>query len=170
LVTPTSQIVGVQAVNCALDENKGLPPFTTKSIQFINLVKGVYGKTPVPVDPEFRFKIAGVREETPYETKYYKKQDNPVFLEYGGVPLAANEKEALLLELFPSVAHEFLKRKVEDEYMAKIWEIEEEKRLRIEAEKEAYESLSNEEKERILLQGLYNYQGVSFPEGAIGLS
>jgi len=170
LVTPTSQIVGVQAVNCALDENKGLPPFTTKSIQFVNLVKGIYGKTPVPIDPEFRFKISGVREETAYDTKYYKKQDNPVFEEYGGVPIAANEKEALLLELFPSVAHEFLKKKVEDRYLAEIWEVEEEKRLKIEAEKEAYESLSNDEKERLLMKGLYNYQGVSFPELPIGLS
>ncbi|MEI6575872.1 MAG: carboxylase [Bacteroidota bacterium] len=170
LVTPTSQIVGVQAVNCAIDENKGQAPYTTKSIQFVNLVKGIYGKTPVPVDPEFRFKIAGVREETPYDTKYYKKQENPVFAEYGGVPLAANEKEALLLELFPSVANDYLKRRVEEQYLAQIWEVEEEKRLKLEAEKDAYESLSNEEKERILMQGLYNYQGVSFPDLPIGLS
>ncbi len=42
LVTPTSQIVGVQAVNCVIDENKGQAFFTTKSIQFVNLVKGLY--------------------------------------------------------------------------------------------------------------------------------
>ena len=70
LVTPTSQIVGVQAVNCVIDEIKGNPMYTTKSIQFVNLVKGVYGKTPVPVDPQFRYKIAGVLEETPYDTRF----------------------------------------------------------------------------------------------------
>lgn len=29
------------------------------------------------VDPEFRFKICGVREETPYDTSKYKMQPNP---------------------------------------------------------------------------------------------
>ena len=53
LVTPTSQIVGAQAVNCVIDENKGLPFYTSKSIQFVNLVKGSFGKTPIPVDSQF---------------------------------------------------------------------------------------------------------------------
>lgn len=48
LVTPTSQIIGSQAVNCALDETKGQPMYTTRSIQFVNLVKGIYGKTLIP--------------------------------------------------------------------------------------------------------------------------
>ena len=68
LVTPTSQIVGAQAVNCALDEKAGRPMYTNKSSQFVGLVKGEYGHTPVKIDPEFRFKICGVREETPYDT------------------------------------------------------------------------------------------------------
>ncbi len=127
LVTPTSQIVGAQAVNCAIDEAKGEPVYTSKSIQFVNLVKGVYGHTPVPVDPEFRYKIAGVREEIPYDTKYYRRQENPVFEEYGGVKLANDEKEELLLELFPSVANDFLKRRMENLYMAEIHKVEEEK-------------------------------------------
>ena len=33
--------------------------FGNVSNQFVNLVKGEYGETPVPVDPEFRLKIAG---------------------------------------------------------------------------------------------------------------
>lgn len=108
LVTPTSQIVGAQAVNCALDEKAGRPMYTTKSSQFVGLVKGEYGKTPVPVDPEFRFKICGVREETPYDTSKYQMQPNPALAEAGGVKLAANAKEVLLLELFPMVAKDFL--------------------------------------------------------------
>ncbi len=108
LVTPTSQIVGAQAVNCALDQMNGKPMYSNTSNQFVNLVKGEYGKTPVPVDPEFRFKIAGVREETPYDMNRYKMQPNPVLEEYGGVLLAENEKEVLLLELFPNVAKEYL--------------------------------------------------------------
>ena len=113
LVTPTSQIVGAQAVNCALDIKAGKPMYSNVSNQFVNLVKGEYGKTPVPVDPEFRLKIAGTREEIPYDTSKYQMQPNTEFPEAGGVKLAANEKEVLLLELFPQVAKNFLtKQKV----------------------------------------------------------
>ncbi len=115
LVTPTSQIVGAQAVNCALDEKAGRAMYTNKSSQFVGLVKGEYGKTPVAIDPEFRFKICGVRDETPYDTSKNKLQPNPELPEAGGVKLAANEKEILLLELFPLVAKGYLTaRKVKE--------------------------------------------------------
>ncbi|WP_294142745.1 biotin/lipoyl-containing protein [uncultured Sanguibacteroides sp.] len=118
LVTPTSQIVGAQAVNCALDIKHGKPMYSNVSNQFVALVKGEYGKTPVPVDPEFRLKIAGTREETPYDTSKYQMQENPVLTEFGGVKLAENEKEVLLLELFPAVAKTFLTKQKEARYMA----------------------------------------------------
>lgn len=108
LVTPTSQIVGAQAVNCALDLKAGKPMYSNVSNQFVALVKGEYGKTPVPVDPEFRLKIAGTREETPYDTSKYQMQPNPELPDAGGVKLAENEKEELLLELFPQVAKNYL--------------------------------------------------------------
>lgn len=120
LVTPTSQIVGVQAVNCVIDENKGVPFYTNKSIQYVNLVMGVYGNTPIPVDPEFRLQITGSREEKPYDTSKYQKQPNPVFNEFGGAKLAMNEKEELLLELFPNVAEKFLKDRIIARYMEEI--------------------------------------------------
>lgn len=170
LVTPVSQIIGVQAVNCAIDEHKNLPLYTTKSIQFVNLVKGIYGHTPVPVDPDFRFKLAGVKEETPYDTKFYKKQKNHVFEEYGGVKLALNEKEELLLELFPTVARDFLKKRMEDTYLAEIHRIEEEKRKKIKEEKRKYDILSPEAKQKRLLNGLYNYEWQSTEGDTIGLS
>ena len=100
--------MGAQAVNCAMDEKAGRPMYTNKSSQFVGLVKGEYGHTPVKIDPEFRFKICGVREETPYDTSKYKMQPNPELPEAGGVKLAANEKEVLLLELFPLVAKNYL--------------------------------------------------------------
>jgi len=120
LVTPTSQIVGVQAVNCVIDEKKEKPFYTTKSTQFVNLVKGSYGKTPIPVDPDFREKIAGVREETPYDVSGYEKQPNPILDEYAGINLAVDEKEELLLELFPNVANGFLKKLREKEYNERV--------------------------------------------------
>lgn len=118
LVTPTSQIVGAQAVNCALDIKNHKPMYSNVSNQFVALVKGEYGKTPVPVDPAFRLKIAGTREETPYDTSKYQMQENPVLTEFSGVKLAENEKEVLLMELFPAVAKNFLTKQKEARYMA----------------------------------------------------
>lgn len=107
LVTPTSQIVGAQAVNCAIDKKKGKGMYSNVSNQFIALVKGEYGKTPAPIDPEFRFKICGFREEVPYDTSKNTMQPNPVF-PGTDIKLAENEKEILLLELFPQVAKDYL--------------------------------------------------------------
>lgn len=110
LVTPTSQIVGTQAVNLVLDEAKGKPFYTSKTKEFTNLVKGEYGKTPWPVDPDFREQIAGVRDETPYDTSQHEPIENPLLPEYGNVRLCKDEKDELLMELFPSVALGFLKK------------------------------------------------------------
>ncbi|MDD2247822.1 MAG: carboxylase [Proteiniphilum sp.] len=118
LVTPTSQIVGVQAVASALNLKNGRPKYANPSNQFVSLVKGEYGKTPVPVDPEFRMEITGTREEVPYDTSAYVHQDNPVLEESGGVTLARDEKELLLLELFPAVAAGFLRDKRRKEWEA----------------------------------------------------
>lgn len=55
LVTPTSQIVGTQAVfNVIMGER-----YKMCNDQFKGLVAGKYGTTPVPIDPEFRKKIIG---------------------------------------------------------------------------------------------------------------
>ena len=120
LVTPTSQIVGAQAVNCALDLKAGREMYTTKNNQFVNLVKGEYGTTPVKIDPEFRFKICGVREESNYDISKYQNQPNPELPEAGGVKLAENEKEQLLLELFPLVAKPYLTGVKVKAYQAKV--------------------------------------------------
>ena len=119
LVTPTSQIVGAQAVSCALSLKKGQEKYSNTSSQFVNLVKGEYGKTPVPIDPKFREQITGSSVETPYDTSKHKTPDNPVLEEFGGVHLAKDEKDMLLLELFPNVATGFLRKKREAEYNEK---------------------------------------------------
>lgn len=158
LVTPTSQIVGAQAVNCAIDESKGLPFYTNKSIQFVNLVKGIYGKTPLPIDPQFRLKIAGVAQETPYDTSNYKKQPNPSFPEYGeNVRLAMNEKEELLLELFPTVAEKYLRDKVVNHYESIKRKKQEEAQRKLQEEKQKYYSMTEEQRWKRLLDGLQQY-------------
>ena len=77
--------------------------------QFFNLVKGEYGETAIDIDPEYRQKICGQREATAYDVSKYKAPENLVLEEFGGVKLAQNEKEMLLLELFPTVALPYLK-------------------------------------------------------------
>jgi oxaloacetate decarboxylase alpha subunit/pyruvate carboxylase subunit B len=116
LVTPTSQIVGAQAVNCALSLKQNKAMYSNVSNQFASLVKGEYGETPVPVDPEFRLKITGSREKIPYDTSKHKMQDNPLLPQFGNIRLAENEKEELLLELFPSVAAAFLTKQKENHH------------------------------------------------------
>jgi len=118
LVTPTSQIVGAQAVTCVMAETQGQPFYSNCSANFLELVKGSYGKTPIPVDPDFRQQVAGVREERPYDTSAYVPQPNPALDEFGGAKLAVDEKETLLLELFPSVADKFLRGVRQREYDA----------------------------------------------------
>jgi pyruvate/oxaloacetate carboxyltransferase len=118
LVTPTSQIVGVQAVNCVVDKASGKPYYSNVSKNFSELVRGSYGKTPLPIRGAFRQKICGFAEEKPYDVSAYKKHPNPGLVELGGVRIAVDEKEELLLELFPSVAEKFLKGKRRREWEA----------------------------------------------------
>lgn len=118
LVTPTSQIVGSQAVSLAIDRKKGQADYTNKSNQFISLIKGEYGKTPVAVTPEFREQITGSPVEHPFDVSAYKAPENPALAELGGCKLAETEQEYLLLQLLPSVANGFLKKRRETEYKA----------------------------------------------------
>ncbi|MBR5332739.1 MAG: carboxylase [Muribaculaceae bacterium] len=118
LVTPTSQIVGSQAVFVALDRKKGNADYSNLSNQFISLIKGEYGKTPVPVDPAFREQITGDATERPYDVSKYKQPENPTLAELGGVKLASNTEEMLLLELLPNVANGFLRKRRAEENQA----------------------------------------------------
>lgn len=109
LVTPTSQIVGVQAVlNVLLGKYKMI------TNQVKDLVYGLYGKTPTPVDPEVQ-KIV---------LKGYKRGETPItgraadFIEpeleedrkkIGD--LAKTEEDLLTYALYPTTGEQFLKWK-----------------------------------------------------------
>jgi len=109
LVTPTSQIVGVQAVlNVLLGKYKMI------TNQVKDLVYGLYGKTPTPVDPEIQ-KIV---------LKGYKRGEIPItgraadFIEpeleedrkkIGD--LAKTEEDLLTYALYPTTGEQFLKWK-----------------------------------------------------------
>ncbi|MBQ8564308.1 MAG: carboxylase [Bacteroidaceae bacterium] len=118
LVTPTSQIVGGQAVSLAIDRKKGNADYTMVSNQFINLIKGEYGKTPVAIDPAFREKITGDATEKPYDINSYQAPANPELPEFGGVKLAKDDNDYLLLQLFPTVGATFLRNRRKEEFDA----------------------------------------------------
>lgn len=144
LVTPTSQIVGSQAVSLALDRKKGNPDYSNTSNQFISLIKGEYGQTPVAIDPEFRAKITGSAEERPYDVSTYRKPENPELPELGGVKLASNDEEYLLMELLPGVATKFLRNRRTEEYQAQQQIQEPEETTGTQAQEEPQEPITGE--------------------------
>ena len=58
LVTPSSQIVGTQAVFNVITGER----YKMVTKEFKGIVRGEYGRTPIPIDPEFRKKIIGDEE------------------------------------------------------------------------------------------------------------
>ncbi|MDD3961873.1 MAG: hypothetical protein PHT77_08415, partial [Bacteroidales bacterium] len=132
-------------------------PYTNTSVQFVNLVAGKYGKTPIPIDPEFREKITGNAEEQSYSDKEYIEPENPVLAEYNFERLAKNEKEELLLALFPSVAKTFLMDRINERYAEQKKKEEEAYRKA----REEYLNMTPEAKTKRLMEGLYNYSWMS---------
>jgi len=109
LVTPVSQIIGAQAVLNVL-----FGRYVRVSNQLKDLVLGLYGKTPVPIDPELTKKIL----------KHYKHGQKPVsgrpadYLEpemeaakkrIGG--LARSDEDVLAYILYPATMEKFLQTK-----------------------------------------------------------
>lgn len=62
LVTPTSQIVGTQAVMNVLTGQR----YKMCTNEFKGILRGDYGETPAPIDPEFRKSIIGTTEYKTY--------------------------------------------------------------------------------------------------------
>jgi len=106
LVTPTSQIVGTQAVlNVITGERYKM---TTKETK--DLVRGLYGKTPVEIKPDIRRKIIG--DEVPITVRpadllppEFEKAKAEV------AQYARSDEDVLSYALFPQVAIEFFKER-----------------------------------------------------------
>ncbi|MBE6883125.1 MAG: oxaloacetate decarboxylase subunit alpha [Ruminococcaceae bacterium] len=112
LVTPTSQIVGTQAVfNVIMGERYKM---VTK--EFRGMVRGEYGKTPGKIDPEFRKRIIGDAEpidcrpadliepeleklKAEFPQKYYEQ-----------------EEDILTLAMFPQIAPKFFEKRAAKKY------------------------------------------------------
>lgn len=103
LVTPSSQICGTQAVlNVLTGERYKMVP---KEVR--NIVKGMYGRTPAPIDPAFVNQILG--DETPITCRpadQLAPEMEKARAEVGS--LAKSEEDVISYVLFPQVAKEFL--------------------------------------------------------------
>ncbi len=113
MVTPTSQIVGTQAVNNVLfdDENKRYKMITD---QVKDLCYGLYGKTPMPVDPEVRRKaLKGYpRGEVPITCRPAEILEPELENARDDVKgLAVDIEDEILYALYPVTGKRFLKWK-----------------------------------------------------------
>jgi len=113
LVTPTSQIVGIQAVNNALFDTKD-GEYARITEQVKDLCYGLYGKTTLPIDPEVQKKAL----------KGYPRGEKPITMRPGDViepaleqvkketeGLAKDLDDALIVAIYNLTGKRFLKIK-----------------------------------------------------------
>jgi pyruvate carboxylase len=110
LVTPTSQIVGIQTVNNVLFDKDG-EEYTNITEQVKDLCFGLYGKTTLPIDKEVQKKaLKGYpRGETPITKRpgdLLKPELPNIKKEFKG--LAKNIDDEILCALYPVTGRRFL--------------------------------------------------------------
>ena len=113
LVTPTSQIVGTQAVNNVLFANEGRYARVTK--EFKALVRGEYGKCPAPISDDFKKKIIGDDEIIDYRPAD-KIAPEIESLTQRVAPYSEQEEDLLSLALFEQVAIKFFDWRKQQKY------------------------------------------------------
>ena len=111
LVTPTSQMVGVQAVRNVLDGQR----YKTVSKEIKAYCRGEYGRTPAPIDPEIQKQILG--DEKPLTGRYADTLApivEPTRKKLEGV--ARSDEDVLSYIAFPNLAEKFFEeRKAKEE-------------------------------------------------------
>ena len=104
LVTPTSQIIGAQAVFNLL-----FGPYEMVTEEFKMLLRGEFGRTPAPVNPEVMAKVLGPND------KIYKYRPaaylEPALEDPCWLPYVRTHKDLLLHLSFEQAADNFLKNK-----------------------------------------------------------
>lgn len=112
LVTPTSQIVGMQAVlNVLLGER-----YARVSKEVKEYCLGFYGKTPGPIDPQIKKKIIG--KEKPIEGRpadRIKPQLKDLKKEAQRMGILQKEEDLITYALNPNVAPKFLRGELKEE-------------------------------------------------------
>ena len=111
LVTPTSQLVGTQAVQNVLAGER----YKNVGAEMRAYCRGEYGKTPAPIDPEVQAKILG--NEKPIQGRYADTMPTDTFEKaqekLGGT--ARCEENVLSYVAFPEVAEKFFEKRRADE-------------------------------------------------------
>lgn len=114
LVTPTSQMVGVQAVRNVLDGKR----YKSVSKEIKAYCRGEYGRTPAPIDPEIQKQILG--DEQPLTGRYadtLKPVVEDTRKKLGD--LAKSDEDVLSYIAFPNLAEKFFEeRKAKEENMS----------------------------------------------------
>jgi pyruvate carboxylase subunit B len=112
LVTPSSQIVGIQAVmNVLLGERYKA---VTKEVK--DYVRGLYGRPPGPISDEIKAKIIG--DEEPIKVRpadLLEPQYNLMKEEAEKLGIVKKEEDILTYALFPAIAPKFLKGELSEE-------------------------------------------------------
>ena len=116
LVTPTSQIVGIQAVMNVLGGER----YKTVSNEVKEYMKGNYGKPPAPVDPEISKRIIGDEEVITCRPADLLEPEFDKFKSEGiEEGFVKSDEDALTYALYPPIAPKFLKGEaVEEELKA----------------------------------------------------
>ena len=112
LVTPTSQLVGTQAVQNVLAGER----YKNVGAEIKAYCRGEYGRTPAPIDPEVRAKILG--EEKPIEGRYADSLPTDTFEKTAEKlgDTAKCDEDVLSYIAFPAVAEKFFdNRRAEEE-------------------------------------------------------
>lgn len=106
LVTPTSQIVGTQAVYNVITGER----YKMCTNEFKGLVAGKYGTTPVKIDPEFQKKIIG--DEKPVTCRPADLLEPELEKLRAEIPeWIEQEEDVLSYAMFPKVAMDFFKKR-----------------------------------------------------------
>jgi len=112
LVTPTSQIVGIQAVMNVLGGER----YKTVSNEVKEYMKGNYGKPPAPVDEEISKKIIGDEEVITCRPADLLEPEFDKFKSEGMEKgFVKNDEDALTYALYPPIAPKFLKGEASEE-------------------------------------------------------
>ena len=111
LVTPTSQLVGTQAVQNVLAGER----YKNVGAEIKAYCRGEYGKTPAPIDPEIRAKI--LNGEEPLKVRYADTLPTDIYekAEEKLGETARCEEDVLSYIAFPPVAEKFFQQRKERE-------------------------------------------------------
>ena len=106
LVTPTSQIVGIQSVMNVLGGER----YKNASNEVKEYMKGMYGRPPAPVDPEIFEKVIGDEEVITCRPADLLEDEFDKFKSEGEeAGFVKSDEDALTYALYPAIAPRFLK-------------------------------------------------------------